>query len=232
MVTFLYLLIIALVFFVIGYLVGKAKCDTSANRYLSQTPVDSNTHDNGSCEEESIIEPEVDVSDTDKKDGEEKSKELAQEIANKPVKKATKTALEKETKKPASVNKVDKETKSVSTAQSVSTDAKTESIEQNIGTKPMDLLDAPRDGKKDNITRIKGIGLKIEENLNAIGVYHFDQIAAWTEENTAWVDSQLAFPGRAKREDWIGQAKLLAEGKETEFSKRVDKGEVSSSKKV
>lgn len=232
MVTFLYLLIAALVFFVIGYLVGKAKCDTSADRYLSQTPVDSNTHDNGSCEEESIIEPEADASDAGKKDGEEKNKELDQEIASEPVKKATKTALEKDTKKPASVDKVDIETKSVSTAQSVSTDAKTESIEQSTGTKPIDLLDAPRDGKKDNITRIKGIGLKIEENLNDIGVYHFDQIAAWTEQNTAWADSQLSFPGRAKREDWTGQAKLLAEGKETEFSKRVDKGEVPSSKKA
>jgi len=231
MVTFLYLLIGALACFVIGYLICKAQCDTNADRYLSQTPVDSNTHDNGSCEEESIMEPEAYASDTDKKDGEEKNKELAQEIASEPVKKVTKTALEKDTKKPASVDKVDIETKTVSTAQSGSIDAKTESVEQSTDTKPIDLLDAPRDGKKDNITRIKGIGLKIEESLNAIGVYHFDQIAAWTEENIAWVDSQLSFRGRANREDWIGQAKLLAEGKETEFSKRVDKGEVSSSKK-
>jgi branched-chain amino acid transport system ATP-binding protein len=48
----------------------------------------------------------------------------------------------------------------------------------------------------------------------------------------AWADKALAFPGRAKRDDWVGQAALLAKGKETEFSKRVDKGQVSSSKKA
>ncbi len=92
------------------------------------------------------------------------------------------------------------------------------------------LLSAPRNGEKDNLTRIKGIGLKIDETLNEIGIYHFDQIADWNEENIAWVDANVAFPGRVKRENWVEQAKALALGEETEFSKRVDKGEVSSSK--
>ncbi|NKQ40995.1 MAG: hypothetical protein HF962_05445 [Sulfurovum sp.] len=99
------------------------------------------------------------------------------------------------------------------------------------GVAPEGLLDTPRDGKKDNLTRIKGVGVKIEEALNAIGIWHFDQISTWTEENIQWADKELAFPGRVKRDDWVGQAKLLAQGKETEFSKRVDKGEVASSKK-
>jgi len=93
------------------------------------------------------------------------------------------------------------------------------------------LLSAPRNGKKDNLTRIKGVGVKIEETLNDIGIYHFDQIAAWDDENIAWADSTLGFPGRAKRENWVEQAKALDSGEETEFSKRVDAGEVSSSKK-
>jgi len=92
------------------------------------------------------------------------------------------------------------------------------------------LLSAPRNGEKDNLTRIKGIGVKIDETLNSIGIYHFDQIADWTEENIAWADSTLGFPGRAKRESWVEQAAALAAGEETEFSKRVDAGEVSSSK--
>jgi NADH-quinone oxidoreductase subunit E len=95
--------------------------------------------------------------------------------------------------------------------------------------KPAALLDAPREGKADNLKRIKGIGPKIETLLNEVGVYHFDQIAAWTEKEAAWIDHKVSFPGRALRDDWIGQAKLLAEGKETDFSKRVDKGEVASS---
>ena len=94
-----------------------------------------------------------------------------------------------------------------------------------------ELLTAPRNGEKDNLTRIKGVGVKIEETLNNIGIYHFDQIAAWDNENIAWADSTLGFPGRAKRENWVEQAKALDAGEETEFSKRVDAGEVSSSKK-
>jgi len=94
--------------------------------------------------------------------------------------------------------------------------------------KPAGLLDAP-DGKKDNLTRIKGIGVKIESQLNGIGVYHFRQIAAFTEKELGWVAYHTSFPGRALRDDWIGQAKLLAKGKETEFSKRVDAGDVPTS---
>ena len=98
------------------------------------------------------------------------------------------------------------------------------------GERPM-ALDAPRNGVKDNLTRIKGIGLKINETLNGVGIYHFDQIANWNDDNIAWVDKNIAFPGRVNREEWVSQAKVLAAGNETEFSKRVDKGEVSSSKK-
>jgi NADH-quinone oxidoreductase subunit E len=92
------------------------------------------------------------------------------------------------------------------------------------------LLSAPRGGQKDNLTRIKGVGVKIEESLNKIGIYHFDQIAKWNKENIVWADNNLGFPGRAKREQWVEQAKALAAGEETEFSKRVDAGDVSSSK--
>ena len=98
------------------------------------------------------------------------------------------------------------------------------------GQKPS-LLSEPRNNKPDNLCRIKGIGFVIEEKLHNLGVYHFDQIATWSEEEVLWVDSHLAFSGRIKREDWIGQAKKLASGEETEFSKRVDKGDVSTSRK-
>ncbi len=92
------------------------------------------------------------------------------------------------------------------------------------------VLTEPKNGKKDNLTRIKGIGRIIEGKLNDLGVFHFEQIAAWSEDEVKWVDSHLAFSGRIIREDWIGQAKILANGEETEFSKRVDKGEVATSK--
>lgn len=94
-----------------------------------------------------------------------------------------------------------------------------------VGDRPA-LLEEARDGAPDDLKRIKGVGAKIEEILHDLGVYHFDQIAAWTERETAWVDARLRFRGRISRDDWVGQAKTLAAGGETEFSKKVDKGGV------
>lgn len=91
------------------------------------------------------------------------------------------------------------------------------------------LLKEARGGKPDNLKEIKGVGPKIEGILHKLGIFHFDQIASWNEENKAWVDTRLKFKGRIDREDWIGQAKILASGAETEFSKRGEKGDVPSS---
>jgi len=94
------------------------------------------------------------------------------------------------------------------------------------GTKPATLA-AAREGGADDLKRIKGIGPKLEKLCNTMGFFHCDQIAAWTPDEMAWVNANLeGFKGRATRDKWIDQAKLLAAGKETEFSKRVDKGSV------
>ncbi len=97
---------------------------------------------------------------------------------------------------------------------------------EEVGTRP-ETLTGPRDGQADDLKKIKGVGPKLEESLNKLGFYHFDQIASWTEEELLWVDSNMDdFKGRASRDDWVGQSKLLAAGEETEFSKRVDDGDV------
>ena len=83
---------------------------------------------------------------------------------------------------------------------------------------------------RENLKEIKGIGPVNEGQLNELGIYTFAQIAAWTPANVDWVEDFLSFPGRIAREDWIGQAKILAGGGETEFSRRVESGEVDSSK--
>ncbi len=95
-----------------------------------------------------------------------------------------------------------------------------------VGSRPAGLV-AARGGKADNLKRIKGIGPQNEARLNALGTWHFDQIAAWSPTNAKWVGAFLAFPGRIEREDWITQAKALAAGEETAFSKRVDTGSVA-----
>ncbi len=90
-------------------------------------------------------------------------------------------------------------------------------------------LDSPRGGTADDLKRIKGIGKVNEKKLNDLGIWHFDQIAAWTDAETAWVGAYLDFPDRIEREDWVGQARTLAAGDTTAFAERVDAGDVPSS---
>jgi len=88
------------------------------------------------------------------------------------------------------------------------------------GKKPQ-TLEAARDGAPDDLKMIKGIGPKLEQLLNSMGFFHFDQIAAWTGAEIAWVDENLeGFKGRVSRDSWVAQAKKLAGGEETEFSQR------------
>ena len=94
------------------------------------------------------------------------------------------------------------------------------------GQKPV-MLEGPRDGNGDDLKKIKGVGPKLEADLNAKGVWHYDQIANWTADEVVWADEHLVkFKGRVSRDDWVGQAKTLAAGEATEFSKKVDKGDV------
>lgn len=106
--------------------------------------------------------------------------------------------------------------------------AQTARTEVHEGVKP-DGLASPRGGQADDLKRISGIGKQNEGRLHALGIWHFDQIAAWSAEEVLWVGSYLAFPGRIEREEWVEQAKLLAAGQETEFSRRAAQGLVPTS---
>lgn len=93
-----------------------------------------------------------------------------------------------------------------------------------------ETLDGPRGGKADDLKKLKGVGPKLEATLHELGFYHFDQVANWGPAEVAWVDSRLKFKGRIERDGWIEQARTLAAGEDTEFSKRMEAGEVASSK--
>ncbi|OYX25883.1 MAG: NADH-quinone oxidoreductase subunit E [Rhodobacterales bacterium 32-66-7] len=81
-----------------------------------------------------------------------------------------------------------------------------------VGVKPA-TLDAPRGGTGDDLTLILGVGTKLAALCHKLGVYHFDQIAAWTPDEIAWVDANLqGFKGRVSRDKWVVQAKVLAAG--------------------
>ena len=70
----------------------------------------------------------------------------------------------------------------------------------------------PRGGGPDDLQRIKGVGPVNEKRLHELGVYHFDQIAAWVRNEIRWVATYLSFPGRIDREQWVAQAARLAAG--------------------
>jgi predicted flap endonuclease-1-like 5' DNA nuclease len=72
----------------------------------------------------------------------------------------------------------------------------------------------------DDLKRIRGIGVLIEKKLNSLGVTHYEQVANWTGADIERISNILDFKGRIERENWIEQARILATGGQTEFSRR------------
>lgn len=67
-------------------------------------------------------------------------------------------------------------------------------------------------GEGDDLAQIIGVGPILTELLHEVGVFYFWQIAEWTDDDVAYVDEKLLhFKGRIERDDWVGQAKALAE---------------------
>ena len=81
-------------------------------------------------------------------------------------------------------------------------------VEGSVAGIPPASFDHPQ-GEADDLKSISGIGPKIETTLNNLGVYHFSQIANFSEENINWVNEHLQFKGRIEREKWVAQAKEL-----------------------
>jgi NADH-quinone oxidoreductase subunit E len=85
--------------------------------------------------------------------------------------------------------------------------------EADVAEEAPEILTAPRAGQGDDLKKIVGVGPKLEALLHELGFWHFDQIAAWTPGQVAWVNSRLGtFKGRIERDDWIAQARKLAAG--------------------
>lgn len=71
-------------------------------------------------------------------------------------------------------------------------------------------LPAAQSGAPDDLSLIEGISLLQQSTLNALGIYHFEQIAAWAPANIEWVDQYLRLRGRIVSENWVAQAERLA----------------------
>ena len=65
--------------------------------------------------------------------------------------------------------------------------------------------------EKDDLKSIKGIGPFIEEKLNALGIFTFDQVSKMTPKIEEEVNEAIEFfPGRVRRDEWARQAGELA----------------------
>ncbi|MEL6811982.1 MAG: NrfD/PsrC family molybdoenzyme membrane anchor subunit [Bacteroidota bacterium] len=90
----------------------------------------------------------------------------------------------------------------------------TEDLE-DPGDKASSLLSSlgtfdPNTQTADDLKRISGVGPKMEQKLHELGIYTFEQVSRMTDREYDLLDSITGeFPGRAKRDDWAGQAEKL-----------------------
>src|SRR5690554_1497040 len=64
--------------------------------------------------------------------------------------------------------------------------------------------------KQDDLQRINGIGPVMEQKLHQLGIFTFEQVSRMTDKEYDLLDEIISeFPGRAKRDDWAGQALIL-----------------------
>ncbi|MEN8201683.1 MAG: hypothetical protein ABFS28_03745 [Bacteroidota bacterium] len=64
--------------------------------------------------------------------------------------------------------------------------------------------------EKDDLKMISGIGPVIEEKLNSLDIYTYEQISKFSEKDRETVNEAIEyFPGRIERDEWIAQAKEL-----------------------
>ena len=88
---------------------------------------------------------------------------------------------------------------------------------------PVALSD-PTSPSFDNLTLLKGVGDRFAAKLNEIGITRFRQIADWSADDEAAADARLdTFRGRLARDRVVEQAKLLADGRVTEYEARFGK---------
>jgi NADH-quinone oxidoreductase subunit E len=64
----------------------------------------------------------------------------------------------------------------------------------------------------DDLKRISGIGPKLEQVLNSMGVRRYADVASWSDKDVQRIDTQLGFGGRIARDGWVEQAKALMKG--------------------
>jgi NADH-quinone oxidoreductase subunit E len=89
-----------------------------------------------------------------------------------------------------------------------------------LGGKKPRTMTAPRKRGADNLKLMSGVGAKLEDALNGLGIYHFDQISKWSDAEVEWVDKHLKLNGRLRRDNWMEQATKLVTGEKAVLPKK------------
>ena len=193
------LLIAATIGAAIGYLICKSLSEKA-------DPVAVDPHIEGKAAEE---EKEVVTEETPEKTPEEIPEETIEEIpevSQEDIEEVVETEDKSQTEE-VEIPTEDAIEKALEALEEIDVqDDEIPEVEEEPEKKPA-LLSSPRNGKKDALTKIKGLGPKLEEKLNTAGIYHFDQIASWTEADFEWLGENTTFANRAKKDDWVSQAK-------------------------
>jgi predicted flap endonuclease-1-like 5' DNA nuclease len=110
------------------------------------------------------------------------------------------------------VKNAQKEIYVTSSAQDAAIKARTSFVTYNKSKPELDFdsFGYADKSNRDDLTRIKGVGPYIEEKLNEIGIYNYDQIRKLKESDIRIITDLIDFfPGRIERDDWVGQAEML-----------------------
>ncbi len=161
--------------------------------------------------EEALSQPEK-AADEKVKDAKKPAKKAAKD--DKPSDKKEKDKGEEkkaEAKKPAPKKAADEKTADEKTADKKApakkADEKPAAKDKKSGG--FERLKKP-DGDADDLKELTGVGPVLEKTLNEFGIYHYRQIAGLKKAEIAEIDEALNFKGRIERDDWIKQAKELA----------------------
>ncbi len=79
---------------------------------------------------------------------------------------------------------------------------------------------------KEDLKRIRGVGVLVEDALNAEGILRYEQIARWGPQEIERIARALGLGRRIIKERWVDQARALAGRGATSFSLKYDRGEV------
>lgn len=190
------LLLAALIGFALGYLVAKGLSEKSQPVTDTQTEPETNDSPDSPGKEEKE-EKEVKTEELSVEEAPSEETLVVEEPSN----------ASEEVEIPTE-NVIGEALEALEALEDIEEVPETAKEEAEIDQKP-ELLSQPRNGEKDDLTAIKGIGPKAEEKLNAVGIYHIDQIANWTEDNMIWLEENTLFTARGKKEAWRTEAKAL-----------------------